>query len=80
MRVKPESTITSLKLRASNLIVLVESNCFSSSISGSNTKFCTKTLKNASWKLFSKKKYARKMIVLLLTRVANQIRAFAIVY
>ena len=55
MRAKPESTITSQKLRASNLIVLVESKIKHEIF---NTKIDFLTI--------FKKEISRKMIVLLL--------------
>ncbi len=50
MRAKPESTIISQKSRASNLIVLVESEI--------KHEYCTKTLQNVNWKPFSVLKHA----------------------
>ena len=58
MRAKPESTITSYKSRASNLIVLVESVI--------KLKILHKNIKKRELEPFLLKKYARKMIVLLL--------------
>ena len=55
MRAKPESTIISLKLRASNLIVLVEQRL--------NMKYSTKKI---DFLTIFKKELSRKMIVLLL--------------
>ena len=58
MRAKPESTITSYKSRASNLIVLVESVI--------KLKILHKNIEKREQEPFLKKKCARKMIVLLL--------------
>ncbi len=57
MRAKPESTITSYKSRASNLIVLVESEI--------KHNVLHKNIKKYELKAIFKKKCARKIIVLV---------------
>ena len=58
MRAKPESTIASLKSRASDLIVLVESEV--------KHKIYHKNIEQGELEAFFWKKCAKKMIVLLL--------------
>ncbi len=77
MRTTPDSTITSQKLRASDLIVLVESEIKPKILHKNIEK---RELETISLKKMREENYCFATSYLLRSRVANQITAFAIVY